>query len=42
MIILNATDYLGGVVVVMHLVMDTAYPSSNGYFTQDNALCVTK
>ncbi len=36
---LNATAYLSMFADHVHLFMSTVYPSSDGYFQQDNALC---
>ncbi len=36
---LNATDYLSIVADHVHPFMTTVYPSSDGYFQQDNAAC---
>ncbi len=36
---LNATAYMGIVADLVHPFMTTVYPSSDGYFQQDNAPC---
>ncbi len=36
---LNATDYLSIVADHIHPFITTVYPSSDGYFQQDNASC---
>ncbi len=36
---LNATDYLSIIADHVHSFMTTVYPSSDGYFQQDNAPC---